>query len=309
MHDRLSAPECAIVSLTVTEGGYFIEDASGGFLVDHPDIRHDLEHPVRPRTWVGYVAEACERRMKLGRGPFTLLSCDNLQANGAAARTALISFAEAAQCGSAQMDRDQRYLPQQHGRPHHSPDDRREPRHHFGQVRHSRSCPGGLGTFRQWVLEDAFAAGRPEWELAGAQITGDVAPYEMTKMRLLNGGHSAIGYVGGPARLQHHCRCRLRPATAQAAHGVHGRGAPHAQIAARHRSRRIHRDDRQALLQPGNSRSGGAHLLRRLRQDREVHRAFSQRSSQRKEEPRVLPFVIASWLHYLRRPRRERTRT
>ena len=90
---RMTAAECAIISLTVTEGGYFIEDTSGRFIADHADIRHDLQNPAAPRTWLGYVAEAAARRMQMGRGPFTLLSCDNLHANGVIARKALLAFA------------------------------------------------------------------------------------------------------------------------------------------------------------------------------------------------------------------------
>src|ERR1017187_10108265 len=77
--EKLCSPDCAIVSMTVTEGGYFIEDASGRFLADHDDVRHDLEHPDRPITWLGYVAEVAHRRMLRGAAPFTLLSCDNLK--------------------------------------------------------------------------------------------------------------------------------------------------------------------------------------------------------------------------------------
>ena len=90
---RMAAAECAIISLTVTEGGYFIEDATGRFLSENGDVRHDLEHPEAPITWLGYVAETAERRRALGCGPFTLLSCDNLQGNGAIARRALMAFA------------------------------------------------------------------------------------------------------------------------------------------------------------------------------------------------------------------------
>jgi mannitol 2-dehydrogenase len=193
--DRLSAPECSIVSLTVTEGGYFTEDASGRFLADHPDIQHDLEHPDSPRTWLGYVAEGALRRMEHGRKPFTLLSCDNLQSNGATARRALLAYADGR---SAEL---RRWIESNITFPNSmvdriTPKTTEEDRDHIAQkFGVADQSPVVCESFRQWVLEEDFAAGRPAWELVGAQMTADVAPYENTKMRLLNGGHSAIGYA------------------------------------------------------------------------------------------------------------------
>ncbi len=193
--ERLSSPECSIISLTVTEGGYFTEDSSGRFLPDHPDIRHDLAHPDSPRTWLGYVAESALRRMRHHQKAFTLLSCDNLQSNGATARKALLAFAGGR---STQL---RRWIESNVAFPNSMVDritpkttdaDRDHILRNFGIVDES---PVVCESFRQWILEEDFAAGRPAWELAGAQMTDDVAPYEKTKMRLLNGGHSAIGYA------------------------------------------------------------------------------------------------------------------
>jgi len=299
VHDRLSAPECAIVSLTVTEGGYFIEDASGGFLVDHPEIRHDLEHPVRPRTWVGYVAEACERRMKLGRGPFTLLSCDNLQANGAAARTALISFAEARSAALRKWIETNVTFPSSmvdRITPRTTEENRATISGKFGIL---DLAPVVSEPFRQWVLEDAFAAGRPEWELAGAQITGDVAPYEMTKMRLLNGGHSAIGYAADLLgysyiadaacdpqlrRLLTEFMAEVRP-TLKTLPGI-DLDEYSATIVRRFSNSAIH--DQVARICSGGCAKIAKFIVPSLKD------LLSAKS-----DPRVLPFVIASWLHYL----------
>lgn len=192
---RLASPETAIVSLTVTESGYFMEDATGRFLAGDAGILRDLENPDRPGTWVGYVAEAAARRMKRGGTPFTLLSCNNLQANGEKARAALLSYAELRSGAlrgwieknvsfpNSMVDRITPRTTEEHGL-------RIEQKYGVRD-----RCPVVAEPFRQWVLEDAFVAGRPEWELAGAQIVGDVALYEKIKMRLLNGGHSAIGYA------------------------------------------------------------------------------------------------------------------
>jgi mannitol 2-dehydrogenase len=194
--ERLSSPDCAIISLTVTEGGYFIEDASGRFLHDHEYIRYDLEHPDRPRTWLGYVAEAANRRMCLSHAPFTLLSCDNLQDNGTTARTALLSFGEMRDAALRKWMETNISFPNSmvdRITPRTTEDNRATIAHKFGVL---DLAPVVSEPFRQWVLEDTFVAGRPAWELVGARMTTDVARYEMTKMRLLNGGHSAIGYVG-----------------------------------------------------------------------------------------------------------------
>jgi mannitol 2-dehydrogenase len=191
---RMTAAECSIISLTVTEGGYFIEDSSGRFLEEHQDIHHDLENPATPRTWLGYVAEAAARRMQMDRGPFTLLSCDNLQGNGKIARKALLAFA------GARSGALQRWIEEHVSFPC-SMVDRITPRMtdenriaiaaKFGV---EDAVPVVCEPFRQWILEDEFAAPRPAFERVGAQMTTDVASYEKMKMRLLNGGHSTLGY-------------------------------------------------------------------------------------------------------------------
>ena len=86
---RLSAPVCEIVSLTVTEGGYFIEDSTRRFCSEHADVQHDLEFPLSPRTFLGYLVSAAEQRMRNSGKPFTVMSCDNVQGNGEVARQAL----------------------------------------------------------------------------------------------------------------------------------------------------------------------------------------------------------------------------
>ena len=192
----MTAPECSIISLTVTEGGYFFNDASGKFDCEDPDVRHDLEHPTTPRTWMGYVAAAAERRRLSGLGPFTLLSCDNLQHNGTAARKALAAFTAMRSDALTQWIETNVSFPS-------SMVDRITPRttdEHLALI-HDRfgiddRSPVACEPFRQWVLEDRFISGRPAWERVGAHMTADVAPYEKTKMRLLNGGHSSLGYMG-----------------------------------------------------------------------------------------------------------------
>ncbi|QNI37683.1 mannitol dehydrogenase family protein [Edaphobacter albus] len=192
---RLSAPECEIVSLTVTEGGYFIEDATRRFCTEHSDVLHDLEFPLSPRTFLGYLASAAERRMRNGGKPFTVMSCDNVQGNGEIARQALVAFA------TLRNDKLGAWIEANVAFPNSmvdriTPATTEEDRHSinaaFGIVDKS---PVVTEPFRQWIIEDSFAGARPRFELAGAEIASDVKPYEITKMRLLNGGHSTLAYV------------------------------------------------------------------------------------------------------------------
>ena len=91
--EKMAAPETRIVSLTITEGGYFINEGTGEFTADHPDIKHDLQHPSQPDSSLGYIAEALNRRRLRGLPPFTVMSCDNLQGNGHVIRKVLLAFA------------------------------------------------------------------------------------------------------------------------------------------------------------------------------------------------------------------------
>jgi mannitol 2-dehydrogenase len=302
---RLTAAECGIVSLTVTEGGYFIEDGSGRFLADHDDIRHDLEHCDRPRTWVGYVAEACERRRKLGAAPFTLLSCDNLQANGVAARTALVAFADARGAALRRWIEQNVTFPcsmVDRITPRTSEENRATIAEKFGVL---DRAPVVSEPFRQWVLEDAFAAGRPEWERVGAQITGDVAPYEMTKMRLLNGGHSTLGYsadllgyntIGEAAcdpllrRLLTAFMAEVRT-TLKTLPGI-DLDDYSAMIVKRFSNLAIH--DQVARICSDGCAKVAKFLVPSVKDILERDLLEGQ------GEPRVFAFVIASWLHYLR---------
>jgi mannitol 2-dehydrogenase len=298
--EKLSSPDCAIVSLTVTEGGYFIEDASGRFLADHSDIRHDLEHHASPRTWLGYVAEACSRRMQLGRGPFTLLSCDNVQANGATARKALLSFGEARDAALRKwMEANISFPNSMVDRitPRTTEENRATIAQKFGVL---DLAPVVSEPFRQWVLEDAFIAGRPAWEQVGAQMTTDVAPYEMTKMRLLNGGHSTIGYVADLLGYSTIAEAAGDPLLHQLL--IQFMAEVHPTLK---RLPGIDLDDYTATIVKRFSNVAIRDQVARICSDGCAKIAKFLVPSlvdllNKSENPRVLPFVIASWLHYLR---------
>lgn len=194
--DALASPLTRIVSLTITEGGYNFNESTGEFNADHPDIQHDLADPKHPISVFGYLAEALDRRRQAGVDPFTVLSCDNVPQNGNMARKTLLAFAAL---------RDQElhdWIAQNVAFPNSMVDritpqttdaDREMVRDEFGI---EDAWPVVCEPFRQWIIEDRFVYGRPLLERVGAQFVGDVHPYEMMKLRLLNASHSAMGYLG-----------------------------------------------------------------------------------------------------------------
>lgn len=194
--DTLASPQTRIVSLTITEGGYNFSESTGEFNADHPDIRHDLADPANPVSVFGYLAEALDRRRQAGHTPFTVLSCDNLPHNGNVARKSLLAFAALRDPALHNMIAQHVAFPNSmvdRITPQTTDEDRQMVRDEFGI---EDAWPVVCEPFRQWIIEDTFAAGRPPLERVGVQFVGDVHPYEMMKIRLLNASHSAMGYLG-----------------------------------------------------------------------------------------------------------------
>ncbi len=194
--EKMAAGTTRIVSLTVTEGGYNINDTTGEFDADNPDVRHDTKPGATPRTAFGLITEALRRRRERGLAPFTVMSCDNLQGNGDLTRGALIAFARLRDPGLADwIDAEAAFPNAMVDRitPETTDADRSELRERFGiEDRWPVMCE----PFTQWVLQDAFTAGRPDYGRAGVQLVGDVEPYELMKLRLLNASHQAMCYFG-----------------------------------------------------------------------------------------------------------------
>lgn len=194
--NAMADPRVNIVTLTVTEKGYCHDPATGALNEDHPDIRHDLENPDTPRTALGYIAEALARRRAENLRPFTVLTCDNLPSNGKVAKTVLDRFAALRDpdlgayvagelaCPSTMVDRIT---------PATTDADRAAIANTLGM---EDAWPVVTEPFTQWVIEDRFPHGRPPWETAGAEMVADVEPYELMKLRLLNGAHSSLSYLG-----------------------------------------------------------------------------------------------------------------
>lgn len=194
--EKLAEPAIRIVSLTITEGGYCIDDGSGEFLAELPLVRHDLANPRTPRGVFGFLCEALRRRRDTGVPAFTVMSCDNLPHNGEVARKALLAFAERLDPGLARWIATHVSFPNamvDRITPMTSPAHRRQlaQRHDVEDA-----WPVVCEPFVQWVLEDRFSAGRPAWEKVGVQFTDDVTPYEEMKIGLLNGSHLALTYLG-----------------------------------------------------------------------------------------------------------------
>jgi mannitol 2-dehydrogenase len=194
--EQMAAPATRIVSLTVTEGGYNINDITGEFDITNADVRHDLEAGAAPRTTFGLITEALRRRREHGIAPFTVMSCDNLQGNGQLARRVFATFARlrSPELGDW-VEREVRFPNSMVDRitPVTTDADRAEVRERFGI---EDQWPVVCEPFTQWVLEDAFTDGRPDYGEVGVQLVDNVEPYELMKLRLLNASHQAMAYFG-----------------------------------------------------------------------------------------------------------------
>ncbi len=194
--EKMAAPTTRIVSLTITEGGYNINDVTGEFDASNEDVVRDLAPGAVPRTVFGLVIEALRRRWKRGLAPFTVMSCDNLQDNGYRSRRAFTAFARLRDPELGDwVEREARFPNSMVDRitPVTTDADRAEVRERFGI---EDQWPVVCEPYTQWVLEDAFTAGRPRYEQVGVQVVDRVEPYELMKLRLLNGSHQALAYFG-----------------------------------------------------------------------------------------------------------------
>jgi fructuronate reductase len=195
--EAMADKDVHVVTLTITEKGYHLDPATGALQMHDLAIVADLARPNAPATAPGLLVAALAARRARGLPPFTALSCDNLPDNGGRLKQAVLDFARVQD--PALADWIERYgaFPASmvdRNVPATTPDDLTQFEAKFGvqDLGLVKTEP-----FSQWVIEDHFAGERPTWELAGAQFTKDVAPWEMAKLRLLNGAHSALAYLGG----------------------------------------------------------------------------------------------------------------
>lgn len=201
IHDALSDGQIRIVSMTITESGYYIDAATGEFAANHPEMVRDAKSPDTPASLFGVIVKALRARRDAGIEPFTVLSCDNLPGNGNLTRQTVLGLArlgdpELADWIAASVafpnSMVDRIVPATTDR------ERRLVEDHFGII---DDLPVVCEPFRQWVVEDHFPSGRPHLEKVGVEFVTDVSGYELMKLRILNAAHASMCY---PALLLGH---------------------------------------------------------------------------------------------------------
>ena len=197
--EALASPDTQMVTVTVTEKGYKLDRASDALDEEDPDVRADLASMAAPRTMAGFLAAGLRLRKERELPPFTAISCDNLPGNGRNLGSAVLGIAAAHDPALADWISAKGAFPE-------TMIDRIVPATTEADVQRFAALTGVVDRamvrtepFTQWVIEDRFAGERPEFERAGVQVTADVAPWETAKLRLLNGAHSAMAYLGGLA--------------------------------------------------------------------------------------------------------------
>ena len=218
--EAMSQPEIAIVSMTVTEKGYCSLPSSGQLDLTHPDIVHDVAHPDAPRSLPGVILAAIERRRQRDLPPFSVMSCDNMPENGHVTRNVITQLAQRRSPALADYIQTHLTFPS-------TMVDRIVPAmtdEAFAtlEARLGSRDPVAVEAepFFQWVIEDNFVSGRPAWEQAGAELVRDVLPYEEMKLRMLNGSHSFLAYLGYLAGYQHISDCMADANFRQAARAL-----------------------------------------------------------------------------------------
>ncbi|MHA0873564.1 mannitol dehydrogenase family protein [Enterobacter pasteurii] len=205
--EKFCEPQVAIVSLTITEKGYCIDPATGRLDMQNDRILHDLEHPSEPHSAPGILVEALHRRRERGLPAFTVLSCDNIPDNGLVVKNAVLGMAAKRSAELAGWIEAHVSFPG-------TMVDRIVPAATDASLAEitrelgvDDPCAISCEPFIQWVVEDNFVAGRPEWEAAGVQMVQDVLPWEQMKLRMLNGSHSFLAYLGYLAGHAHINEC------------------------------------------------------------------------------------------------------
>lgn len=216
--EKFCEPQVAIVSLTITEKGYCIDPATGALDLTNPRIIHDLQSPDEPHSAPGILVEALSRRQARGLAPFSVLSCDNIPDNGHVVKNAVLGMAEKRSPALAGWIREHVSFPAtmvDRIVPAATEDSLAEITHELGVA---DPCAISCEPFIQWVVEDHFVAGRPAWEAAGVQMVSDVRPWEEMKLRMLNGSHSFLAYLGYLSGFQHINECMQDNAFREAAY-------------------------------------------------------------------------------------------
>ncbi|WP_432460964.1 fructuronate reductase [Agarivorans sp. QJM3NY_25] len=200
---KMAEPQVAIISMTITEKGYCVDPTSGRLDLNNSLIATDLANPRQPSSAIAYIVEALRMRRDLGRRAFTVMSCDNVQENGHVARAAVLDFAQAVdQELAAWIEAEVSFPCTMVDRivPAATAETLEEISQQLGVA---DPCGIACEPFKQWVIEDNFVNGRPDWDIAGAEFVSNVVPFEEMKLRMLNGSHSFLAYLGYLGGYQH----------------------------------------------------------------------------------------------------------
>lgn len=194
--EKLASADTKIVSLTITEGGYNFDRVSGEFMAETPAVAADLKPGAVPTTAFGFIIEGLRLRRERGIAPFTVQSCDNIQANGEVAKKMFTAFAKLKDVELGAWVEAEVHFPNSmvdRITPVTAPEDIAEAQQLTGL---EDAWPVVAEPFFQWVIDDEFSLGRPPYEDAGVQMVADVMPYELMKLRLLNASHQGLTYFG-----------------------------------------------------------------------------------------------------------------
>ncbi|MFT2111711.1 mannitol dehydrogenase family protein [Marinomonas sp. 2405UD68-3] len=208
--DKLCEPQVAIVSLTVTEKGYCLTP-EGRLNRKNTLIQQDLDSPHTPVSAIGIIVEALRLRKEKSLSAFSVMSCDNIPENGHKTQIAVLDYAKSIDAKLAEWIESNVTFPS-------TMVDRIVPAMDDSTFQHLeeeigvQDCFGLISeTFKQWVIEDQFCNGRPNWHLSGAMLVEDVLPYEEMKLRMLNGSHSFLAYVGSLCGYKYVYQCMEDP--------------------------------------------------------------------------------------------------
>lgn len=195
--EAMASPQTRIVSLTITEKGYCLNPADGSLLIDNPLISHDIEHPEHPKSAIGIIVAALAIRKEKSMLAFTVMSCDNCPENGKRTRSSVIQLSRLLNPKLADWIQENVCFPSTMVDRIVPAQNEKEAQQINGALGLKDNCGIVCESFRQWVIEDHFSLGRPAWDsIDGATFVKDVAPYENMKLRMLNGAHSFIAYLG-----------------------------------------------------------------------------------------------------------------
>jgi fructuronate reductase len=208
---RLAAPETSLVTMTVTEKGYCL-NGGGELDFEHPDIGHDLRNPQTPRSLIGWVVRGLELRRESGLTPYLLVCCDNLSNNGPTLRRAVLAFAAHRDHALADWIEERTRFPRTMV-DSITPATDAALRSRVEQTLGLQDAwPIQRERFAQWVVEETDFAGQPDWASVGVTLSRDVSAYERAKLRLLNGAHSTLAYMGLLAGLETVAQAMAQPA-------------------------------------------------------------------------------------------------